>query len=104
MCVFSTHTGFLYFRDVPNRWKAAGPPPHNITAVKGGIHVALSRPFVDFAINNKLAKDLLEWCRKVEIPDELFFSTLHNNPQLNIPGSYKGMCLPINEWIHVQER
>lgn len=77
-------------RDKRERWKHAGLPPHGITPVKGGIHVVLNRQFVDFAINSKVAKDLLNWCRKVQIPDELFFPTLNNNPQLNIPGSYKG--------------
>ena len=81
---------FFYFRDNRERWKAAGPPPHNITPVKGGVHVVLNRAFVDFAVNNQVAKDFLNWCKKVEVPDELFFATLNNNPQLNISGSYKG--------------
>ena len=82
---------FIIFRDKRERWKRAGLPPHGITPVKGGIHVVLNRQFVDFAINSKVAKDLLNWCRKVQIPDELYFPTLNNNPQLNIPGSYKGL-------------
>ena len=67
-----------------------GPPPHGITPTKGSIHVVLNRRFVDSAINSQIGKDLLNWCRKVAVPDELFFSSLHNNPHLNISGSYKG--------------
>lgn len=77
-------------RDNTDRWKDVGPPPHGITPTKGSIHVVLSRRFVDSAINSKIGKDLLDWCRKVRVPDELFFSSLHNNPHLNISGSYKG--------------
>ena len=68
----------------------ANTPPHNITAVKGSVHIVASRGFVEFALLDQRAKDLYEWSRNVTIPDEVFFSSLQHNPQLGAPGSYKG--------------
>ncbi|XP_067685318.1 beta-1,3-galactosyl-O-glycosyl-glycoprotein beta-1,6-N-acetylglucosaminyltransferase 3-like isoform X2 [Haliotis asinina] len=73
-----------------HRWRHAGPPPHNITTVKGAVHIAASRGFVDYVLHNSTARDLLEWVKKTEVPDETFFSTLNHNPQLGVPGAYKG--------------
>ncbi|XP_071173987.1 beta-1,3-galactosyl-O-glycosyl-glycoprotein beta-1,6-N-acetylglucosaminyltransferase-like [Mytilus edulis] len=73
------------------RWKDAPPPPHGITPVKGSVHVAVSRGFVEYILFDKIAKSYFNWTRSVEIPDEVFFSTLNHNPQLKIPGSYKGV-------------
>ncbi|XP_041373846.1 beta-1,3-galactosyl-O-glycosyl-glycoprotein beta-1,6-N-acetylglucosaminyltransferase-like [Gigantopelta aegis] len=73
-----------------NRWEKAGKPPHNITAVKGSVHITVSRGFVDYVLHNETAADLLEWAKKVDVPDETYFTSLNHNPHLGVPGSYKG--------------
>lgn len=72
------------------RWLAAGPPPHKIRPVKGSVHITVNRQFVDYVINNAVAKDFLNWTNRVAVPDETFFASLNHNPHLRIPGSYKG--------------
>ncbi|XP_071078756.1 beta-1,3-galactosyl-O-glycosyl-glycoprotein beta-1,6-N-acetylglucosaminyltransferase-like [Haliotis cracherodii] len=72
------------------RWDMAGPPPHNISLYKGNVHVAVNRDFVDYAINNPIAKDFTRWLTHTKVPDETFFATLNHNPQLHIPGSSTG--------------
>ncbi|KAK3612146.1 hypothetical protein CHS0354_031222 [Potamilus streckersoni] len=74
-----------------DRWENAGPPPHNITATKGSVHVIVNRDFVDYVIHNEIAQDFLNWTRKVDVPDETFFTSLNHNPHLGIRGSYKGV-------------
>ncbi|XP_013410416.1 beta-1,3-galactosyl-O-glycosyl-glycoprotein beta-1,6-N-acetylglucosaminyltransferase 4 [Lingula anatina] len=66
------------------------PPPHNITAVKGSVHILASRGYVDYIINSKIANDFLEWVKDTGYPDETFFSTMNHNPHLKVPGSYLG--------------
>ncbi|KAH3706326.1 hypothetical protein DPMN_065711 [Dreissena polymorpha] len=74
-----------------DRWQKAGAPPHNITAFKGSVHVAVNRGFVDFLLHDQRAHDLLNWTRQTQVPDETFFSTLNHNPHLGVPGSYLGV-------------
>ncbi|XP_052273483.1 beta-1,3-galactosyl-O-glycosyl-glycoprotein beta-1,6-N-acetylglucosaminyltransferase-like isoform X3 [Dreissena polymorpha] len=74
-----------------DRWQKAGAPPHNITAFKGSVHVVVNRGFVDFALHDQRAHDLLNWTRQTQVPDETFFSTLNHNPHLGVPGSYLGV-------------
>ena len=81
---------YYYYRSNPERYQKAGKPPHNITLVKGAVHIVASRGFVEFALHDQRAKDLYEWSRNVDHPDEVFFSSLNHNPQLGAPGSYKG--------------
>ncbi|KAJ8315950.1 hypothetical protein KUTeg_005964 [Tegillarca granosa] len=50
----------------------------------------IKRAFVDYVLHNETAQEFLNWTKKTQIPDETFFSSLNHNPQLNIPGSYKG--------------
>ena len=78
------------------RFRRSGPPPHNIIATKGSMHVVANRDFVSYAIYNKIAQDLLEWTKKVKMPEETFFSTLNHNPQLGIRGTFKGKDLETN--------
>ncbi|KAL4219082.1 hypothetical protein ACF0H5_021665 [Mactra antiquata] len=70
------------------RWKNAGPAPHNITLVKGSVHVAINRDFVNFALHDKKSIDFIRWLKKTEIPDETFFSSLNYNPHLKISGAF----------------
>ena len=80
----------FFYRANKKRWNFLPPPPHNLTAFKGAVHIAANRDFVDFALHNKKAKDLLQWVKKVKVPDECFFATLNHNPILRIKGSYLG--------------
>lgn len=70
------------------------PAPHNITIVKGSAFGIFSRAYVDFAMNDKRAVDLLEWSKDTYSPDEFFWSTLQHikhNPHLKTPGGYLGV-------------
>ncbi|XP_061184707.1 beta-1,3-galactosyl-O-glycosyl-glycoprotein beta-1,6-N-acetylglucosaminyltransferase-like [Saccostrea echinata] len=72
------------------RWLAAGTPPNQIRPVKGSVHITVNRKFVEYVVNNPVAKDFLNWTMRVAVPDETFFASLNHNPHLQIPGSYKG--------------
>lgn len=52
--------------------------------------MTLNRKVVEYVINNDVAADFLKWVNKTSIPDETFFATLIHNPELGIPGSFKG--------------
>ena len=67
-----------------------GPMPYNWTLAKGQTHVIVKRGYVDFLLHDPRAGVFMEWLRDTNIPDEHVFSTLANNPQLNIPGTIKG--------------
>ncbi|XP_045206284.1 beta-1,3-galactosyl-O-glycosyl-glycoprotein beta-1,6-N-acetylglucosaminyltransferase-like [Mercenaria mercenaria] len=73
-----------------DRWARAPSPPHGIIPTKGAVHVAVSRGFVDYVLNDKRAHDLLKWTKLTKIPDETFFPTLNHNPHLGVPGAYTG--------------
>ena len=66
------------------------PIPHGFNVTKGSTHMAVTREFVEFAVNDPRAQDLLYWMRNIKVPDEHFFQTLNHNPQMNIPGSFLG--------------
>lgn len=72
------------------RWNITEKPPHTIQPVKGSVHVTLNRKVVEYVINHDVAADFLTWVNKTNIPDETFFASLIHNPQLGIPGSFKG--------------
>ena len=68
-------------------------PPHEIRIVKGSAYGVFSRDFVQFALTDRKARDLLEWSRDTLTPDEHYWSTLHHigeNPQFHAPGGFKG--------------
>ena len=62
----------------------------NVTPVKGAVHITVNRNFVEYVVHNSTAHAVLGWVKKAGYSDEAYFSTLNNNPQLNIPGSYTG--------------
>ena len=68
------------------------PVPHNLTVIKGSLHIAVNRHFVRYVVTSPVARDLREWVKNITVPDEEFFNTLNHNPQLGIPGSYRGRC------------
>ena len=71
-----------------------GPPkeraPHGFNVAKGSAHMAVTREFVEYAVNDRRAQDLLYWMRDIKVPDEHFFPTLSHNPLMDIPGAYVG--------------
>jgi len=66
------------------------PAPHGFNVTKGSTHVAVTREFVEFAVGDSRARNLLRWMTDIRIPDEYFFPTLNHNPRMNIPGSFLG--------------
>ena len=67
------------------------PPPHNMTVGKGSAYGAFSRRFVEFALNDERAQDLLKWTEDTYSPDETFWATLAINKHLGTPGiQYNG--------------
>ncbi|XP_059145298.1 beta-1,3-galactosyl-O-glycosyl-glycoprotein beta-1,6-N-acetylglucosaminyltransferase-like [Physella acuta] len=71
------------------RWRGT-KPPHGIRPVKGSVHITVNRHFVDYILHNETARDLLNWTRHTDLPDETFFATLNFNPQLGIRGTFNG--------------
>ncbi|CAH8834130.1 unnamed protein product [Trichobilharzia szidati] len=73
-------------------------PSFNVTWVKGSFLVALRREFVQYIHTNPKPIELLNILKGEEhlrkIPDEMFFSTLAYNPQLNAPGGCKEFHSP----------
>lgn len=67
----------------------AGKPPHGIIPMKGSVHIVVSRGFVDFVLHDQRARDFLQWASHTKHSSEIFFSSLHGNRFLNIPGSEK---------------
>ncbi|XP_043098590.1 beta-1,3-galactosyl-O-glycosyl-glycoprotein beta-1,6-N-acetylglucosaminyltransferase 7 isoform X2 [Puntigrus tetrazona] len=67
------------------RSQKKGPPPHNLTIYFGTAYYSLTRPFVEFILNDKVAKDLLEWSRDTFSPDEHYWVTLN---RMEAPGSH----------------
>ncbi|KAI8791876.1 beta-1 3-galactosyl-O-glycosyl-glycoprotein beta-1 6-N-acetylglucosaminyltransferase [Biomphalaria glabrata] len=66
-------------------------PPPWFRPVKGSVHIAASRSFVDFVLHNETAAKILSWVKTLpKFHDEVFFSTLNHNPHLMVPGSYTG--------------
>ena len=72
------------------------PPPHGIKLYKGAYQVVLARSFVDYVINNTIARNFLEWVKTTGIPDETYFNSLNRNQQLRVPGA------PHNKGIKVR--
>lgn len=65
-------------------------PPYNLTLSKGSTHIVARREFVEFVLNDYRAQDFLLWLKDTFIPDETFFNSLNRNPQLLVPGTYRG--------------
>ncbi|BHF58033.1 beta-1,3-galactosyl-O-glycosyl-glycoprotein beta-1,6-N-acetylglucosaminyltransferase activity [Sparganum proliferum] len=67
-----------------------------VTWVKGGVHAALKREFVEFMLFDPKANAIMEALKTHaynKCPDEQFFATLVYNPQLGAPGA----CLRVHE-------
>uniref|UniRef100_K1Q3I5 N-acetyllactosaminide beta-1,6-N-acetylglucosaminyl-transferase n=1 Tax=Magallana gigas TaxID=29159 RepID=K1Q3I5_MAGGI len=66
--------------------KIKAPPPHNVTVAKGSAYGTFSRSFVEFALRNPKARDILKWTEDTLSPDETFWATLAFNKDLGAPG------------------
>lgn len=78
------------------------PPPHGIQLVKGSAFGVFTREFVEFALSDAMAQDLLEWSRDTYSPDEIFWSTLNHqwiNPMIKAPGSYAVTIPDRKPWL-----
>ncbi|EMP31651.1 N-acetyllactosaminide beta-1,6-N-acetylglucosaminyl-transferase, isoform C [Chelonia mydas] len=60
-------------------------PPHNLTIYFGSAYIAVTKPFVEFILNNQRAIDLLKWSKDTYSPDEHYWVTLNRIP--DVPGS-----------------
>ncbi|CAG5132232.1 unnamed protein product, partial [Candidula unifasciata] len=67
------------------------PPPHDFKIVKGSAYGSYSRAFVEFLLTNEKVRDLIEWSKDVESPDEYVFATVHHTRVIDVPGGYKGV-------------
>jgi len=65
--------------------------PHDFDVAKGNTHMAVTREFVEYAVSDSKARDLLYWMRDINVPDEHYFQTLSHSPQMDIPGSFIGL-------------
>ncbi|KFQ38474.1 N-acetyllactosaminide beta-1,6-N-acetylglucosaminyl-transferase, isoform C, partial [Mesitornis unicolor] len=81
------------------------PPPHNLTVYFGSAYVALTRPFVEFVLQDQRAIDLLAWSEDTYSPDEHFWVTLNRIP--GVPGSMPNASwegdLKAVKWIDMEE-
>ncbi|NXW03557.1 GCNT2 transferase, partial [Fregetta grallaria] len=81
------------------------PPPHNITIYFGSAYVAVTRPFVEFVLQDQRAIDLLAWSEDTYSPDEHFWVTLNRIP--GVPGSMPNASwegdLKAVKWIDMEE-
>lgn len=88
-------TGYAFdFRETK---EVKEPPPHNLTIYKGSVATALNRETIKFVLENKIARDFLNWLNDTLMPDELYWSTLNHNEFLQIPGGYPGRCVQTTE-------
>ena len=76
-----------------DRWRRRQrhPPPHHIRLLKGSQYGLFSRRFIQFAVEDAVAKDFVEWLRNTEAPDETFWASLQHHEGLldgrRVPGS-----------------
>ncbi|NWI08325.1 GNT2A transferase, partial [Crypturellus soui] len=82
------------------------PPPHNLTIYFGSAYVAVTRPFAEFVLRDRRARDLLAWSEDTYSPDEHFWVTLNRIP--GVPGSMPNATwegdLKAVKWIDMEER
>ncbi|XP_022301003.2 beta-1,3-galactosyl-O-glycosyl-glycoprotein beta-1,6-N-acetylglucosaminyltransferase 4-like isoform X2 [Crassostrea virginica] len=77
------------------------PPPYSVVVGKGSAYGAFSRKFVDFAVNDMKAREILKWTEDTFSPDETFWATLAMNKHLGTPGiKYTASGMPDQRvWI-----
>ncbi|XP_048352625.1 beta-1,3-galactosyl-O-glycosyl-glycoprotein beta-1,6-N-acetylglucosaminyltransferase 7-like [Sphaerodactylus townsendi] len=87
---YRTHTSYNEYVHAGKSYvyptkKVKGQPPHNLTLYFGSAYYVLTRKFVEFALTDERAKDLLEWSRDTYSPDEHYWVTLNRLP--DAPGT-----------------
>ncbi|KAK3585377.1 hypothetical protein CHS0354_004657 [Potamilus streckersoni] len=83
-----TRTGYMIHTE-----KKKEDPPFDLVITKGNAYNIFSRAFVEFALTDEIAIDLLGWSADTLTPDEHYWATLNNlysNDFLDTPGGYKG--------------
>ncbi|NXP09852.1 GNT2A transferase, partial [Thinocorus orbignyianus] len=82
------------------------PPPHNLTIYFGSAYIAVTRPFVEFVLQDQRAIDLLAWSEDTYSPDEHFWVTLNRIP--GVPGSMPNASwegdLKAVKWSDMEEK
>lgn len=63
---------------VAQNGRKKGPPPHKLKIYFGTAYYSLIRPFVEYVLNNPVAKDLLNWSKDTYSPDEHYWVTLNH--------------------------
>ncbi|XP_052790831.1 beta-1,3-galactosyl-O-glycosyl-glycoprotein beta-1,6-N-acetylglucosaminyltransferase-like [Mya arenaria] len=76
-------------------------PPANVTMVKGSAYGVFSRAFVEWMLQSKAARELLDWMRDVYSPDEYYWATLQYNQNLGTPGSHYSGKPDDKPWLAV---
>ncbi|XP_052791269.1 beta-1,3-galactosyl-O-glycosyl-glycoprotein beta-1,6-N-acetylglucosaminyltransferase-like [Mya arenaria] len=76
-------------------------PPANVTMVKGSAYGVFSRAFVEWMLQSKTARELLDWMRDVYSPDEYYWATLQYNQNLGTPGSHYSGKPDNKPWLAV---
>ena len=76
------------------------PVPEGFLIHKGASHVAASRRFVDYVVNNRSAFALRQWMRDIRAPEEHYFQSLNHNPLKGVPGAFTGR---VNWWVHYEK-
>ena len=71
--------------------------PHGFDVAKGNTHVAVTREFVEYAVSDPKARDLLYWMRDIKMPDEHYFQTLSSSPHMDIPGAFIGQFYRLSD-------
>ncbi|XP_013386123.1 beta-1,3-galactosyl-O-glycosyl-glycoprotein beta-1,6-N-acetylglucosaminyltransferase-like isoform X1 [Lingula anatina] len=82
-------TGYVYIGN-KNTFITKSPPPAGIHIHKGQMKITATREFVDYVIHNETAHLFLDWVNGTLVPDETYFVSLNNNPQLGVPGAHIG--------------
>ncbi|XP_052264525.1 beta-1,3-galactosyl-O-glycosyl-glycoprotein beta-1,6-N-acetylglucosaminyltransferase-like isoform X1 [Dreissena polymorpha] len=76
-------------------------PPFNITVVKGSAYGVFTRKFVEFVVKSKPPREILDWFRDVDSPDEYYWASLQYNPQIGTPGSFYNGKPDDKPWLAV---
>ena len=74
----------LYNGNVRRTRKKLGPVPYSLKFYKSMNYMALTRPFVSFLLTHEKAVALREYLKDVKTPEEHFYSTLYQLP--DVPG------------------
>lgn len=84
--------GPVWYRD---KTKRKSLPPGNVRIYKGWLASALTKDFVNYLFENRLALELYEWFKDTCIPEEHYWATLIHNQHLKAPGTFPGFCYDV---------